>query len=207
MAPLLQPRIAEFVESVQAAVRAGDLKLTERNEVRGAPGPTEEQSQGAARPPDEIEDFGEMTVVSLDELEPDFTGDSGDESSMQASEDAEPWFPPTDPVIVPERNDAGGASAVGEASPVDEDRDLPGDEGDDGETLAITDDEITEAVYYALRADGQTLDLPVQVLVANGIVTLRGNVRSLEDAEAAEAVAGRVEGVVEVQEELTVQSR
>jgi osmotically-inducible protein OsmY len=74
--------------------------------------------------------------------------------------------------------------------------------GVDDEQGVATDDELTDAVRRALLSDGNTSGMDVQVLVANGIVTLRGNVDHIDDAEAAQAVASMVPGVIDVQEEL-----
>ena len=58
----------------------------------------------------------------------------------------------------------------------------------------------------ALRADAATTDLIIDVTVRNGRVHLRGEVQTMQDAELAEEVAGRVPGIREVIEELTVPS-
>jgi osmotically-inducible protein OsmY len=42
------------------------------------------------------------------------------------------------------------------------------------------------------------------VFVRRGVVHLRGTVSSIDDAEAAEAIASGISGVVEVREELDV---
>lgn len=140
-------------------------------------------------------------TVSLDQLEPDLSDDIGAESAMQAAEDAEPWFPPTDPVLVPDANDRGGADPLGEFSPTaDEEFRAGGDLGD----AVLTDDDLAAAVTDALARDATTSLLRVRPIVAGSVVTLRGEVDHLVDSDAAEAVAGRVPGVSEVREELTV---
>ncbi|MDQ3855286.1 MAG: BON domain-containing protein, partial [Chloroflexota bacterium] len=123
------------------------------------------------------------------------------ESAMTSAEEGEPWFPPTDPVIDPEGNDLGGASMAGSVLVTDDDFDA----AEDQPAVPVGDDELAGAVELALNADAQTNGLDIQVLVANGVVTLRGTVRSLDDVEAAEEVAARVEGVVDVTEELAVE--
>ena len=50
-----------------------------------------------------------------------------------------------------------------------------------------------------------TTDLDVRVSVNRGIVRLRGSVPSLDDAENVEEVAFRVEGVVDVMDELVIE--
>jgi osmotically-inducible protein OsmY len=59
-------------------------------------------------------------------------------------------------------------------------------------------------VLNAIRNDAYTTDLDIDVTVENGIVYLRGRVNSLDDVEQAEEVAGSVEGVVDVEEELEI---
>jgi osmotically-inducible protein OsmY len=71
----------------------------------------------------------------------------------------------------------------------------------DGE---IGDEAIAEAVRRELREDAATSGLEISVDVRAGSVGLRGQVPSLDDAENAEEVASRVEGVTEVIEDLEV---
>ena len=63
-------------------------------------------------------------------------------------------------------------------------------------------EDLVEAVADALRRDALTSDLAITVLVRGGVVYLRGEVPSVDDAAAAEAIAGDVPGVVEIREEL-----
>jgi osmotically-inducible protein OsmY len=70
--------------------------------------------------------------------------------------------------------------------------------------MKLNDDEIAENVLNAIRNDAYTTDLDIDVTVENGIVYLRGRVNSLDDVEQAEEVAGSVEGVVDVEEELEI---
>jgi hypothetical protein len=145
-----------------------------------------------------------VEVVSLESLEPDLSDDLGTLTAMEAAEEAEPWFPPTDPVIVPVGNEEGAALVSGGLDQAS-DAELR-DDVDEDEYLAISDDELTGRVTEALATDATTAALNVHVLVSNGVVTLRGNVEHLLDAEAAESVAGRVPGIVDVREELQVGS-
>lgn len=132
------------------------------------------------------------------ETEPDFTGDTGTSDPQEAAAEAEPYFPPTDPVVRPSTTDQQLAVVGGfEATATD---DLEGTAGFD----VRNDDDLAQAVHRELAEDALTIDLPIRVAVVDGVVVLRGNVPSLEDAENAEAVASRVGGVQEVREELTV---
>lgn len=144
-----------------------------------------------------------------DPVEPDYNepipdvGSDMTDNTMIAVEEGIPYMPPTDPVVRPTDNEqqleiVGGfgqtameefpdqlaTTAYGDAPPGDED--------------------IRSQVLEALHADAATIDLDVHVSVRNGVVHLRGHVPTLDDAEFAEEVAGRVPGVVEVREELHV---
>lgn len=132
------------------------------------------------------------------ETEADFTGDVGTSDPQEAAAEAEPYFPPTDPVVRPSTTDQQLAVVGGfEATATD---DLDGTAGFD----VRNDDDLAQAVHRELAEDALTIDLPIRVGVVDGVVVLRGDVPSLEDAENAEAVASRVGGVQEVREELTV---
>ena len=132
------------------------------------------------------------------EAESDFTRDIGTTDSEEAAAEAEPYFPPTDPVVRPTA-DEEQLAVVGGFSGTSMD-DLAGAAGFD----ARNDDDITQAVLRELAEDAVTTDLEIHVTTRNGSVRLRGEVPSLEDAENAEAVAGRVAGVQEVEEDLAV---
>lgn len=68
------------------------------------------------------------------------------------------------------------------------------------------DEAIADAVRRELLEDAATTDLDrIEVEVFEGVVTLRGTVPLLVDAENAEEVAGRLPGVKEVREELDVE--
>jgi osmotically-inducible protein OsmY len=108
------------------------------------------------------------------------------------------YVPPTDPVVgmsetghLEVLNGFGIDSAEVEVEPSALDN-QPGDEA------------LAEAVLRELREDAATTDLHLHVIVRNGVAHLRGVVEGIEDAENAEAVAGRVPGIVEVMEETTV---
>jgi osmotically-inducible protein OsmY len=112
----------------------------------------------------------------------------------------EPVFAPTDPLT---RMGSRGLEVLGgfAATSMDE----VAEEGHEvgGEHLR-GDEEIADDVRRELREDAMTTDLALHVVVLEGVVYLRGRVASLDEAEAAEEVAGRVPGVVEVREKLDV---
>lgn len=137
--------------------------------------------------------------VSLEALRPDFQGDDGTDDPMEAAAEAIPYMAPTDPVVRPidgpqELEIVGGFASTSMDDP------LGG-----MEVNALRPDEaILADVVRELREDASTIDLAIRVIVAHGVVTLRGEVPNLDDAENAESVAGRVPGVAEVREELRV---
>ena len=134
--------------------------------------------------------------------EPDFNRGLGTTDEQDAADEAEPFFPPTDPVIRIVPRDLEGIEISGGFAGTSMD-DPPYDE----ESAVIDvprDAEIAEDVRLALQEDAATSDLDVFVYVRNGVVHLRGRVPSLDDAELAEEVAGRIPGVVDVVDELDV---
>jgi hypothetical protein len=126
----------------------------------------------------------------------------GTTDTADATDEAEPYFAPTDPPVrrAPRRDE--GIEVVGGFSPTS--LDAPIDLEQLPRPLLAGDDEIARQVRLALREDAATADLAIYVSARNGVVRLRGVVPSLSDVEAAEEVASRVPNVVEVVEELEV---
>jgi BON domain len=145
-------------------------------------------------------------VLDLDESwlveseEPDFMDSPGTVDVIEAVEEAEPYFPPTDPPLTTRPlTNAGmrGGFATGALEEPEEPEEEP---------LRVRggDAEIAARVKRALLLDAYTTDMNIEVTVEDGVVYLTGQVRSLEDVEMAESVAGNVEGVEEVEEELEI---
>lgn len=133
------------------------------------------------------------------EIEPDFTGDLGTSDPQVAAAEGIPYFPPTDPVVRSVESDEELAILNGFAPTA------PDDRGPDGSPV-LGDDDIADRIARELRDDATTTDLGIHVAVRDGLVVLTGEVPTLEDVENAEAVAARVDGVVEVRESLRVRS-
>jgi len=134
------------------------------------------------------------------DLTPDFTSEVGTPDYLESVSEAEPYTPPTDPVVKPDRSTDGIEMLNGFAEAATDEaalEQLPG--------IPRGDDELREAVLAALHADAATTDLVIDVEAQDGLVTLRGTVPTLEDVDLAEAVAAEVPGVEEVQEELQVE--
>jgi hypothetical protein len=154
-------------------------------------------------PSEDVLSLGPEYLVESDEGS--FTGDPGTTDVMEVVENGETFFAPTDPVVQPvtptEDNPEGMDILGGFAGTA---LDTPREQTRDPERIRYNDDEIAENVITALRNDAYTTDLDVDVEVVDGIVYLRGRVNSIEDVEQAEEVAGSVEGVVDVEEELEI---
>jgi osmotically-inducible protein OsmY len=111
-------------------------------------------------------------------------------------EEAEPYFPPTDPVVRVDREGetriAGGFGSGDAPKPqvrttID---DVPSDEA------------LEDLVHRALRLDASTAHLRLKVGVLQSVVRLQGLIDDESDAENALAVAGDIPGVVDVIDEL-----
>ncbi len=168
---------------------------------RGDQSRADEPVEGMEYPPEEdVENAEGVTLDRWESLDRDFS-DEDRESVGESTESGEPYTPPTDPVIVPEAQDEGGASSPGAPLP-DE---IEGGEEATGEVTTLTDDDLVYEATHALRADARTADLDLHVLVRDRVVTLRGTVRSLEDSEAAEEVVREVPMVRDVVDETVVE--
>lgn len=129
---------------------------------------------------------------------------------MAAPGDADDWrdpvaegddvyVPPTDPVVSSDAQ--GDLTVLGGFAPSAMDERVTLHSASDGQ---LGDEAIADAIRLALRQDSSTTDLQIDVSVEQGIARLRGTVPGLEDVDNAEAVAGRVPGVVDVVEELQI---
>ncbi|HMS60418.1 MAG TPA: BON domain-containing protein [Tepidiformaceae bacterium] len=123
---------------------------------------------------------------------------SGPTSAMDedlVSEGDAVFVPPTDPVGT-SREVIGGLQ-LSSMDSIEVARSSDGTLGDEA---------IADAIRRELREDSATTALDVDVDVYRGIARLRGLVQDLDDAENAEEIAARVPGVIEVREELDVES-
>jgi osmotically-inducible protein OsmY len=134
-------------------------------------------------------------------LLPDFTTSPGESDVEPVIEDGdEPYFPPTDPVVTTDQQ--GNLEVIGGFSRTADEPQEPAPSAMDGR---FGDEAIADAIRRELREDAATTDLRIEVTVLNGVAHLRGTVTDMDDAENAEAVTARVPGVVEVDEDLTVE--
>jgi hypothetical protein len=121
-----------------------------------------------------------------------------EEDATEAVEEAEPYFPPTDPVIRP----GPDAEIVNGFAPTSMDGDPATPPR--SETGGPADEALAARIRRELREDAATADLNIHVRVKNGVATLTGTVNDLEDTDNALEVAGRVPGVVDVVDALEI---
>ena len=112
----------------------------------------------------------------------------------EAVEEAEPYFPPTDPVVrVDDKGDTQIAGGFGSGEPLER----------QPRAVTSSDEALEDLVHRALRLDASTAHLHLKVGVLQGVVRLQGAIEDESDAESALAVAGDVPGVVDVTDELS----
>jgi osmotically-inducible protein OsmY len=157
------------------------------------------------------ESVAEIHAESSD-VDPDFSDERLSSSGLEMAgvsrteESDNVFFPPTDPVIAPDRQ--GNVHVAGGFSPTAETRTGDIQVAPSASDNQLGDEAIEEAIRRQLRDDAATtaLSISIQVVVREGAAHLRGQVPDMEDAANAEEVASRVPGVREVIEELEVQN-
>jgi hypothetical protein len=133
----------------------------------------------------ETDEDGELTA---------FPNEVGTTDPIQATRDAEPYSPPTDPPVLPggkygiHVSTGFGSSALEEAVRDDESQD---------------DESIREEVVLTLHGDSLTSKYPLHAAVVEGVVRLTGRVPSADDAEYAQSLLSNVPGVVDVVDDTT----
>lgn len=139
----------------------------------------------------------------LTELE--LRGDETDDA-FEAVEEGETYIPPIDPPTTPspERDFQNARIAAGFAHSA---RESTYNE-DDASSFLPADDDFTERVRDALRADSATTAYAdrVRILTRGRTVILRGLVDDLDDSDNLVEVASSVHGVEEVIDELDVRT-
>jgi len=181
---------------------APDIEVEDNLEIDGVlPGGLDSPARAAAAMELPQMEAGERTLEPGDFTDQDtirFGDEAAGPSSAfeddEASSRAEVFVPPVDPVGT-DREVIGGL----QESSMEDIEVAPS--ALDG---ALGDEAIRDAVLRELREDSQTRDLELDVEVEQGRVLLRGHVLFIEDVDSAEEVAGRVPGVVEIEEELEV---
>jgi hypothetical protein len=129
------------------------------------------------------------------------TGDTDD--PLVAIEEGVPYVPPTDRVLSDVRSDDAGPDVAGTA---------PSDAGELGRDESIQseladtprDGQLQSDVVEALRASEIAAGERLSVAVRGGVVTMSGEVESVDILDELLAIAGDVPGVVEVVDEVRV---
>jgi osmotically-inducible protein OsmY len=116
-------------------------------------------------------------------------------------ESGEPFLAPVDPVIGPDSRARPVVLGGFGLSSLDSVEVAPS-----AHDPSLGDEAVADAVRRELREDAATTALAIEVEVLDGVAHLRGVVAGPEDAEAAESVAARVPGVVEVADDLQFRS-
>jgi hypothetical protein len=198
-------------------------EVEEPASLRPALGEQEAGEDDAVLEADEVEHGPTATLTDVDEADPatlsgavplesedtslEFLNDvelrEGEtDDALEASEEGLTYVPPTDPPVIPgDEGDPEVASGFG-ATAFDEPFDA-----DHHSEIVSRDDEMTDRVVEALRAEASTSALADMVAVetAGGIVRLRGRVPDLVDEDNLVATAERVAGVSEVIDEIEVE--
>jgi len=154
--------------------------------------------------PMEDADFQELDEFEP-EVEPDLEDNIGTTDVMETTSEGEPFFPPTDPVVLPTSREEHGIRVTGGFAPTADDNLTPEAPPEHMPPVYYSDDEIEEAVLEALRRNASTASLVLRVGVRNGIAYVRGKVQSMEDVDQVEQVIAEVPGVLEVREELEIE--
>ncbi|MCL5256651.1 MAG: BON domain-containing protein [Chloroflexi bacterium] len=159
----------------------------------------EEPAQAEPREADQI--LEQRTGTNPDE-ELDFTDDIGTTDAIEVVSEGDTYFPPADPVVEPYPESTQHLQVVDGWAPTSDTAPIDTEEVPD--RVELGDDELAQEVYTELQRDSMTIDLDIRVFVRNGVAHLHGVVNSLDEAEAAEEVAARVPGILEVEEELEI---
>jgi hypothetical protein len=192
-------------------------------ELRPALGEQEQDEQDAVFEADEVERAPTGTMTDLDEANPDVLdgvvpldpdhasvewlnetelreGETDD--PREATEEGLTYVPPVDPPVVPGEDGEPEVAAGFGDSALSEPYDA-----DHHSELLPTDDEVSDRVREAIRAESATSEYAdtVEIETAGGIVRLRGIVADLDDEENLVDAAERVTGVTEVIDELEVE--
>ncbi|MPZ50485.1 MAG: BON domain-containing protein [Dehalococcoidia bacterium] len=185
-----EKRIIDNLEIVNVLPEDLDGMSLSEAAVAGFPGAMPETSDDESLEPGDFTDQ-EILENPLGASGPGYTAADED-----ISEGDEVYIPPTDPVLDRQGEVLGGFETTSMDSVAVPRSALDGEPGDEA---------IADVVRRELREDAATNGLEIEVSVSQGNVYLHGTVQSLIDAENAEEVAFRVEGVVDVYDKLKIE--
>src|SRR5690606_7881799 len=170
--------------------RIGDLSISEV-EMAGIPGAEPGLFETESLEPG---DFTDQSLLSDPMVA---SGPSGTHADDDVSEGDDVHVPPTDPAYTGDGEVLGGFQ-------------IPSDQNDvmpSSQVIGGAPDSAIAVIRRELREDASTTALEIEVTSENGIVHLRGVVDDLYDAINAQAVAARIDGVIEVRDELQIRSK
>jgi hypothetical protein len=147
------------------------------------PGDSERET---VHPTREIDDENEMSG---------FPEAVGTRDPLEAVRDAEPYIAPIDPPVLP-----GGAEAIHTAAGFGTDVEEETSRGEPYEN----DGDLQDEILLLLREDSLASHWTIEPTVEDGVVTLRGTVPTVDDAEYIQSIIGEVRGVVDVEDEMTI---
>jgi osmotically-inducible protein OsmY len=150
---------------------------------------------GATEPTDALEP-GDFTDQRILENPYGASGPGYTATDEDISEGEEVFVPPIDPTR-DAHNEVLGGYATSAMDEVDVERSSDGRLGESA---------IEEAIVRELAEDAATNSLEIEVAVRHGIARLRGRVTDVLDVENATEVASRVPGVVDVLDEIEVET-
>lgn len=121
-----------------------------------------------------------------------------------AAEEGLTWIPPSDPVVVPDDSEEGLAIAAGFGATAHDD---PFD-ADHHDSFLSAEDEMTDRVREALRADARTSRLAdsLGIETVGGVAVIRGTVDDVDDSDLIEEVVAEVTGITEVRDDTELAS-
>jgi osmotically-inducible protein OsmY len=119
----------------------------------------------------------------------------GTRDPLEAVRDAEPYIAPIDPPVLP-----GGAEAIHTAAGFGTDVEEETSRGEPYEN----DGDLQDEILLLLREDSLASHWTIEPTVEDGVVTLRGTVPTVDDAEYIQSIIGEVRGVVDVEDEMTI---
>lgn len=140
---------------------------------------------------------GEHLPTETDNLDEElpFPQVVGTADEIEAVRDADPYVPPIDPPVLP-----GGAEGIHMATGFGIDT----EETNAHEPPVRGDEDIHDLALLTLRQDSLTSLYPLDIDVEQGIVRLKGQVPSIDDAEHAQWLLGELPGVVDVVDDTTI---
>lgn len=160
-----------------------DYEVRENQWDQQWPGSSQQES---VHPIEEIDNLGE---------ESGFPDVVGTRDVMEAVRDAEPYMAPTDPPILP-----GGTEAIHTATGFG----TSPEEETARQGPFKNDADLQDEALLMLRQDSLTSHYTLIPHVVDGVITIRGTVSDLDDAEHAASIVGEIDGVVDVVDEMQI---